>query len=104
MEEDAPRGYTAQQLNQPTAEDVVGVLRSGQRPDAIYGLLKQYWSLHRQNPLVVTDRGHVLYIDYNPVNERLTLFVGSEADLCKLYEVDTKQAFVLQITDKYDFN
>jgi hypothetical protein len=104
MEEDAPQGYTAAQLNQPTAEDVVGVLRSGQRPDAIYGLLRQYWSLHRGNPLVVTDRGHALYIDYNPVTERLTLYVGAEVDLCKLYEVDTKKAYVLQITDKYDFN
>jgi hypothetical protein len=103
MEEGSPAGFSANQLNQPSAADVVGLLRSGETPEAIYDVLKQYALLNRHNPMVVSDFGNVIYIELNPQNEWISLYVGHNKDLSALGGLDGNRSFVLVISDKYQF-
>jgi len=103
MQDGTVAGFTAKQLNWPTADDVVTTLRSGQPPEATYGLLRQFAIMHRNTPVIVSDRGNVLYIDYNPNNEKVFLYIGSQEEFVSISEVDGRKLYCLVVDERYDF-
>ncbi len=96
-------GITAAQLNDPSRQDVVNALRGGLSTELLYELLRQFAVMNRHDPTILTDRDKVLYVEFEQVGKRVTLFIGDLDRRFTVYEDETKQVFALEVDERYEF-
>ncbi len=92
-----------QSLNWPSAEDVVSALRNGLPLEETYELLRHFGSTQRHNPIITTDRGKVLYVEYQEQTRRVVLYIGDQSDFVKVYKGPDRQLYVLALEERYEF-
>ncbi len=92
-----------QNMSCPSESFVVSSLRTGLSPTVIYHVLKQYAVANRHNPAIKTDRGKILFIDYNSKTQKLSLFIGAESEWCQLDDSAVRKHYVLGLEERHDF-
>jgi len=103
MRDGCVEGFSATQLNWPSAEDVISTLRAGQPPEATYALLRQFAIMNRNQPIIETEKGNLLYIDFNPCTDKLLLWIGAKDEFVNISEVEGRRLYALVIQERYDF-
>ncbi len=86
-----------------TDELVVNTLRSTERPEAIYWLLRYYMESNAKFPLIKTNRGKSIYIEFDRLEEMITLYIGSSDDVVCVGSEDGRKIYAMDVQEKYDF-
>lgn len=86
-----------------TEELVINTLRSSQSPETIYWLLRYFVETNKAQPVIQTDRGKTVYIDYDRFEESISVYVGDSDEVNCVGEHDGSKIYAMQILEKYDF-
>ncbi len=86
-----------------TEELVVNTLRSTERPEAIYWLLRYYMESNAKFPFIKTNKGKSIYIEFDHLDEIISLYIGSSEDVVCVGEEDGRKIYAMDVQEKYDF-
>ena len=86
-----------------TADLVVKMLRSSERPETIYWLLRFFLESNAQNPVLTTDRGKTIYVEFNRAEVRISLYVGCSDSVFCVGRQGGRQIFAMEVQERYDF-
>ena len=84
-------------------ELVINTLRSRATPETVYWLLRQFMETGAESPVIETDRGKTIYIDFDRTKENITLYIGNTDNvLCIEHEKDN-EIYALEIQERCEF-
>lgn len=86
-----------------TEELIINTLRSSQRPEVVYCLLRCYAEAHSDAPIIYTDKGKALYIQYDRQDDNLSLYIGESNEIVCVSEQEGHKIFLMDVQEKYDF-
>lgn len=84
-----------------SADLVVNGLRAGLPPESLHKLLKEYAQSNAFAPVIYTNRNKILFIEYEPIEDLITLYVGDSA-LCERVGRENAKAYcTMPLEEKY---
>lgn len=84
-------------------ELVTDILRSSQRPELVYWVLRSYAEAWAEDPVIETDRGKTIYIDYDRNEENLSVYIGESSETICVSNNDSKKFFIMDVLERIDF-
>ena len=85
-----------------TEELVIKTLRSAEKPETIYWLLRSFVESNAQNQLINTDKGRTLYIELDRLEETVSVYIGATDSVVCLGD-DERQLYAMDVQERYDY-
>lgn len=85
-----------------TEELVIKTLRSAEKPETIYWLLRSFVESNGQNQLINTDKGKTLYIELDRLEQTVSVYVGATDSVVCLGD-DERQLYAMDVQERYDY-
>lgn len=98
-----PNDFLEELNKQAITEDlVVKTLRSQEMPETIFWLLRTYLESHN-SPTIRTDRGKTIYIDYDRLEETISIYIGDTTTVNLLGQTENSKIYIMDVIERYDF-
>lgn len=89
-------------LEKITTELLIKTLRSSEPPETVYWMLRYYLE-SGGDPIITTNRDKTIYLDVDPLEQTISVFIGESEDVCCVGQYSNKKIFAMNLTEKYDY-